>query len=149
MAEPVTEDTEGNFSTLLMSYIHEMNKILQGPVTAKHIKVANVAIKDVLVKKLLNRYYDSDGSIGPSLVKINPDVMKTYGVEVTATQDAVTYKIGSSVPPYTCCIEDLSIHQYPKPHSKHQDTPEAHYQPALEAIQYSMEILQIVTQDVY
>src|SRR5258708_4117430 len=36
-----------------------------------------------------------------------------------------------TVPPYACCIEDLSVCQYPKPHSKHQDTPEAHYQPAL------------------
>ena len=111
-----------------------LTRILQGPVTAKHIKVTNVLIKDVLVKKLLNHYYDSDGSIGASPVKINPDVVKTYGVEVTVTQDAVTYKIGSSVPPYACCIEDLSVCQYPKPHSKHQDTPEAHYQPALEAI---------------
>jgi len=116
-------------------------RILQGPVTAKHVRVTNILIKDmlgdvqdVLVKKLLNCYYNSDGSIGASPVKINPNVMKTYGVEVTVTQDAVTYKIGLSVPPYTCCIEDLSIHQYPKPHSKHQDTPEAHYQPALEAI---------------
>ncbi len=91
----------------------------------------------VLVKKLLDHHYDGDGSLGASLAKIakiNPNVMKTYGVEVSATQDAVTYKIGSSVPPYACCIEDLSIHQYPEPHSKHQDTPEAHYQPALEAI---------------
>jgi len=126
-----------------------LTRILQGPVTAKHVKVTNVPIKDVLVKKLLNRYYDGDGSIGASLVKINLDVMKTYGVEVTVTQDAVTYKIGSSVPPYTCCIEDPSICQYPEPHSKHQDTPEAHYQPALEAIRYYMEILQIITQDVY
>ena len=124
-------------------------RILQGPVTAKHVKVANIPIKDVLVKKLLNCYYNGDGSIGASLAKINPDVVKTYGVEVTVTQDAVTYKIGSSVPPYACCIKDLSICQYPEPHSKHQDTPEAHYQPALEAIQYYMEILQIVTQDVY
>ena len=85
----------------------------------------------------------------PTLAKINPDVMKTYGVEVTATQDAVTYKIGLSVLLYACCIKDLSIHQYPEPHSKHQDTPEAHYQPAFEAIQYYMEILQIITQDVY
>ena len=88
-------------------------RILQGPVTAKHVKVANVPIKDVLVKKLLNHYYDGDGSIGASLVKINLDVMKTYGVEVTVTQDAVTYKVGLSVPLYTCCIKDLSIHQYP------------------------------------
>ena len=72
-----------------------------------------------------------------------------HGVEVIVTQDAVTYKIGSSVPLYACCIEDLSICQYPEPHSKHQDTPEAHYQPALEAIWYYMEILQIITQDVY
>jgi len=126
-----------------------LTRILQGPVTAKHVKVANIPIKDVLVKKLLNCYYNGDGSIGASLAKINPDVVKTYGVEVTVTQDAVTYKVGSSVPLYTCCIKDLSIHQYPKPHSKHQDTPEAHYQPALEAIQYYMEILQIITQDVY
>ena len=131
-------------------------RILQGPITAKHIKVTNIPIKDmlgdvqdVLVKKLLDRYYDSDGSIGASLAKINPDVVKTYGVEVTATQDAVTYKIGLSVPPYGCCIKDLSICQYPEPHSKHQDTPEAHYQQALEAIQYYMEMLQIITQDLY
>ncbi len=133
-----------------------LTRILQGPITAKHIRVANVLIKDmlgdvqdVLVKKLLDHYYNGDGSIGASLVKINPNVMKTYGVEVSVTQDAVTYKIGLSVPLYTCCIEDLSICQYPKPHSKHQDTPEAHYQPALEAIQYYTEILQIITQDVY
>ena len=91
-------------------------------------------VQDVLVKKLLDRYYDSDGSIGASLAKINPDVVKTYGVEVTGTQDAVTYKIGSSVPLYACGIKDLSIRQYPEPHSKHQDTPEPHYQQALEAI---------------
>jgi len=131
-------------------------RILQGPITAKHIKVTNVPIKDmlgdvqdVLVKKLLNHYYDGDGSIGASLAKINLDVMKTYGVEVTVTQDAVTYKIGLPVPPYACCIKYLSVHQYPKPHSKHQDTPEAHYQQALEAIQYYTEMLQIITQDLY
>ena len=55
-----------------------LTRILQGPVTAKHIKVTNVLIKDVLVKKLLNHYYDSDGSIGASLVKINLDVVKTW-----------------------------------------------------------------------
>src|SRR5258705_3633319 len=50
-------------------------------------------VQDVLVKKLLDHYYDGDGSIGASPAKINLDVMKTYGVEVTVTQDAVTYKI--------------------------------------------------------
>ncbi len=52
-------------------------------------------VQDVLVKKLLDCYYNSDGSIGASPAKINTDVVKTYGVEVTVTQDA--YKIGLSV----------------------------------------------------
>ena len=42
-------------------------RILQGPITAKHVRVANVLIKDmlgdvqdVLVKKLLNCYFVND-----------------------------------------------------------------------------------------
>ena len=62
-------------------------RILQGPITAKHVRVANVPIKDmlgdvqdVLVKKFLNRYYDGDGSIGAApakIAEINPHVVKT------------------------------------------------------------------------
>ena len=37
--------------------------------------------------------------ISASPVKINPNVAKMYGVEITMREDTVTYRIGSSVPP--------------------------------------------------
>ena len=37
--------------------------------------------------------------ISASPVKINPNVAKMYGVEITMREDTVTYRIRSSVPP--------------------------------------------------
>ena len=44
--------------------------------------------------------------------------------------------------PYACCIEDLSVRQYLEQHSAHQDIPEAHCEPTLEAVQYYTVLLQ-------
>ena len=72
-------------------------------------------IEDALVKKLLDRYYDGDENkvpvidyIGASPVKINPNVAKIYGVEITTREDTVTYRIGSSVPPTEEWLETLA-----------------------------------------
>src|SRR6266705_5783207 len=85
--------------------------ILQGPVAVKHAKVANVPIKnmlggvqDALIKKLLDRYYGGDESRIPTIDYIgaspaNPTLADAYEIEVTSTKDAITYKIGSFVPP--------------------------------------------------
>ena len=96
--------------------------ILQGPVAARHSKVANRPIKEMLggvesalIEKLLDHYYDGDESkipyidyIGASPSKVDPSLVSTYGIDAKITKDKAVYKLGSALPPTEDWLETLS-----------------------------------------
>ena len=96
--------------------------ILQGPVAIKHACVANQpikemlrGIKDYIVKKLLEKYYDNDESrvpyidyIGSVPVTINSTLASSYGINVTSDKISTTYKFGSTLPPVEEWLETLA-----------------------------------------
>jgi fatty acid synthase subunit alpha, fungi type/fatty acid synthase subunit beta, fungi type len=91
-------------------------------VAARHSKVANRPIKDMLggvesalIKKLLDRYYGGDEAnvpyidyIGASPSKVDTRLASTYGIDVTATDDNVVYTLGSTLPPTEDWLETLA-----------------------------------------
>ena len=87
--------------------------IMQGPVAVKHARVANRpikemlgGIKDYIVKKLLEKYYDNEESrvpyidyVGSVPATINSTLASSYGINVTSDKISATYKSGSRLSP--------------------------------------------------
>ena len=91
--------------------------ILQGPMAAKHSKVADEPIKDILgniegllMKKILARYYDNDESKVPRVdyIGAKPSADKSGLVSETVEGNVRTLKVGKSVPSTDDWLEVLA-----------------------------------------
>ncbi len=93
--------------------------ILQGPVAVKHATVVDEPIKDMLgnvedllVQKLLHRYYDDQESNVPTVDYIGAKpasaVPSIPGVQSSSTNSSRTYSIGSAVPETSAWLENIA-----------------------------------------
>lgn len=96
--------------------------ILQGPVAAKHAKVANEPIKDMLggvesglVAKFLEKYYGGDESKVPTIDYIGAPpavepvgIVEKHGIQIDETDSGATLKLGQSLPPVSAWMELLA-----------------------------------------
>ena len=93
--------------------------ILQGPIAAKHCKVVDEPIAELLggiekdlARRILERYYGGDESKIPLIDYIGstPAAIPSSlpGVTVTTSSSSTTYKIGSTVPSTSAWLETLA-----------------------------------------